>query len=114
MHEIGIMSSAMTAVLAEAERHGAVRVDRIVLRVGALSGAEPDALRFAFDAVSAGTPAAGAALDIVTVPARARCGDCGVEFDAGPGFITECPQCRRFCGDILQGRELELARVEMS
>jgi hydrogenase nickel incorporation protein HypA/HybF len=114
MHEIGIMSAALTAVLAEASRHGARRVGRIVLRVGALSGAEPEALRFAFAALSPGTPAAGAALDIDTVAARAHCPDCAADFEAGAGFVTECPRCRRLCGDLRQGRELELARVEMS
>jgi hydrogenase nickel incorporation protein HypA/HybF len=114
MHEVGIMSSAMTAVLAEARRRGAQRVHRIVLRVGTLSGAEPDALRFAFEIVAQGTLAAGAELEIDPVPARARCAACATEFDAGAGLICECPTCRRLSGDLSQGRELELARLEMS
>ena len=114
MHELGIMESAMASVLKRAADNGASRVHRIVLRVGALSGAEPDALRFAFDIVARGTAASGAVLDIDTVPARSRCPDCGLDFDAGEGFITECPKCRRLCGELLQGRELELSRIEMS
>jgi len=114
MHELGIMESALSAVLAAGRANGAQRVHRIVLRVGALSGAEPEALRFAFEAVSQGTLAAGAVLDIDAVPARARCPDCAIEFEAGAGFVTACPRCRRLCGDLRQGRELELARVEMS
>jgi hydrogenase nickel incorporation protein HypA/HybF len=114
MHELGIMESAMASVLRRAADQGATRVHRIVLRVGVLSGAEPDALRFAFEIVARGTPAAEAVLDIDTVPARARCPDCARDFEAGAGFITECPLCHRLCGELLQGRELELARIEMS
>ena len=114
MHEIGIMSSTLAAVAAEVRRQGATRVERILLRVGALSGADPAALQFAFAAVSPGTAAAGAVLEIELLPARAVCPDCAVEFEAGPGFITACPRCRRFCGELRQGRELELTRIEMT
>jgi len=108
------MESAIGSVLAQARDHGARQVHRIVLRVGALSGVEPDALRFAFDVAAQNTPAAGADLDIDTVPARARCGDCSLEFEVESGFIFSCPRCRQYCGNLLQGRELELTRIEMS
>jgi len=108
------MSSAMETVLAHAREHGASRVHRIVLRIGALSGVDPDALRFAFEVVAKGTPADGAELEIDTVPARARCADCDVEFEVGSGFIFTCPRCNRLCGELRQGRELELARIEIS
>lgn len=104
----------MEAVLAQAREHEATQVHRIVLRVGALSGVEPDALRFAFEAVIKGTPAANADLDLETVPARGRCADCDLEFDVQSDFIFTCPKCGRISGELVQGRELELARIEMS
>ena len=55
MHELGIMESAVDAALREARAHQASRIHRLVLRIGALSGVEPDSLRFAFDVVTAGT-----------------------------------------------------------
>ena len=114
MHEIGIMESALDAVAAQARDHGAVLVHRIVLRVGALSGVEKDALRLAFDAVARGTPAAGAELLIETVPARGRCPECDLEFDVESDFVFTCPKCGRVSGELVQGRELELASIEMS
>lgn len=114
MHEIGIMSSAMDSVLAQARANGASRVHRIVLRIGTLSGVDPDALRFAFDVVAQGTPAEGASLEIETVQARARCPDCDLEFGVASGFIFTCPSCERLCSELRQGRELELARIEIS
>jgi hydrogenase nickel incorporation protein HypA/HybF len=114
MHEIGIMESAIAAVLDQARRRDARQVHRIVLRIGSLSGVEPDSLRFAFESVVAGTLADGAALEIETVPALARCAACGIDFEAEAGFIFSCPRCRRFSGDLRQGREIELSKIELS
>jgi hydrogenase nickel incorporation protein HypA/HybF len=114
MHEVGIMESALSAVLRLARTHGAQRVNRIVLRIGALSGVDPDALRFAFDAVTPGTIAANAALEIRDVAAIAHCSSCDEGFTVDSGVIFSCPRCRRLSGDVRQGRELELSRIEMS
>jgi hydrogenase nickel incorporation protein HypA/HybF len=114
MHEVGIMESTLDVVRRQAEQHRASRVHRIVLRIGALSGVEPEALRFAFDAVTRGTLADGAELAIEAVPARAHCAACARDFAAGPGFIFACPDCGQLSGDLRQGRELELVRLEMT
>lgn len=114
MHEVGIMEAALGAVLSQARSHSAQRVHRIVLRIGALSGVDPEALRFAFDVVTQGTIAAGAALEINDVPALAHCGACNADFGVTGGFIFACPHCGDLSGNVRQGRELELSRVEMS
>jgi hydrogenase nickel incorporation protein HypA/HybF len=114
MHEMGIMESAIEEVLAQASDHDASRVHRIVLRIGALSGVEPEALRLAFDSAVKGTAAAGAELEIESVQARGRCPDCDLEFGVESDFIFTCPRCGQISGELVQGRELELARIEMS
>jgi len=106
------MESALSAIRQQAEKHGATRVTRIVLRIGTLSGVDVDALRFAYEALAPYTIAAGAELEIESGAARARCAACGEEFGVGRGFVFECPKCREFSGDIRQGRELDLARLE--
>jgi hydrogenase nickel incorporation protein HypA/HybF len=114
MHEVGIMAATIAAVLRETRARHATRVHRIVLRVGALSGVDPESLRFAFDVVARETPAAEAVLEIETLPGRAHCAACAADFAASSGYIFCCPRCRRLSGDIRQGRELELFRLEMS
>jgi hydrogenase nickel incorporation protein HypA/HybF len=64
MHEAGLIQSALDLAADHARRAGAGTIRRVVLRVGAFSGVEPDALRFAFEALAPGTPAAGAALEL--------------------------------------------------
>jgi hydrogenase nickel incorporation protein HypA/HybF len=114
MHEVGIMTSALDTVLERARVHGAKRVHRIVLRIGALSGVEPESLRFAFEVVTRETIAAEAVLEVDAVPARAYCATCADEFAVESGFIVSCPRCGQLSGDLRHGRELELSRIEMT
>jgi len=100
MHELGIMSSAVDAALEEARARGAARVHRMVLRIGALSGVDPDALRFAFDSATADTPAAEAELVVEEVPVRVHCDACAVDFETEDRFVFSCPQCGKLSWEI--------------
>src|SRR3569833_3349504 len=64
-------------VSALAAERGARAVSRIRLVVGPLAGVEIALLKNAFPVSSRGTPAAGAALEIETVPLAVRCESCG-------------------------------------
>src|SRR5208283_1999896 len=113
MHEYSIMQSAISQVLREARQAGATRVHEIRLRVGALSGVVPDALRFAFEAVTDGTCAQGAVLTIEEVPARFWCAACRREF-VSANLYSECPDCHNPSGELRAGREMELSSMEVS
>ncbi len=113
MHEVGIMTEAVRMAIETAQARKASRIHRLRLRVGAMSGAVPDALSFAFEVVCHGTPAEGATLEIETVPAACWCATCAQEFEC-PDFLGECPKCGTTSSDLRRGRELELAAVEVS
>jgi hydrogenase nickel incorporation protein HypA/HybF len=112
MHELSIMESALTLALDRTQKAGGNRVYMIRLRIGALSGVLPDALRFAFDTLVTGTPAEGAELKIDHVPARFWCAACLREFQADD-MLAECPECHGLSGELRAGRELELASLEI-
>lgn len=114
MHELGIMQATVELVEQQARVHAARRVHRITLRIGVLAGVEVEALRFAFDVVTPGTLAAGSELEVRSVPALAHCKKCAADFAVEAGPICACPTCGDFSGDLRQGRELELAQIEMS
>ncbi|HYR78562.1 MAG TPA: hydrogenase maturation nickel metallochaperone HypA [Candidatus Dormibacteraeota bacterium] len=109
MHELAIMESVVDAVT---ERVGDVKVVRVLLEIGKLSGVVPDALRFCFDLATAETPLEGAALEIVEIPGRARCLQCLADVDL-EDQIALC-----VCGsanlDFLSGQELRIREVEVS
>ena len=106
------MQYAMNAALQHAEEAQATRVHVVRLRVGRLSGVVPDALQFAFEALSRGTLAEGGQLTIEEVPARFWCGICQHEF-TGDDLIGECPDCHTPSADVRGGRELEIASLEI-
>jgi len=106
------MESALTLVLNRAQEAGATRVHSVRLRIGTLSGVVPEALSFAFDALTPGTLADGARLIIDQVPARFWCADCRREFQSDDMF-AECPKCGRPSGELRTGREMEIASMEI-
>lgn len=112
VHELSIMQSALSVALESARQAGASRVHAIRLRIGALSGVVPDALEFAFEALTPGTLAESAKLMIEDVPARFWCQACTREFQSD-NLFAECPDCHALSGDLRAGREMEVASLEI-
>ncbi|MBL9128024.1 MAG: hydrogenase maturation nickel metallochaperone HypA [Verrucomicrobiales bacterium] len=113
MHEAGLMETALELAAERARSAGATRVHRLKLRVGALSGVVPEALEFAFAALSPQGPAAGGVLEIESVPAAYRCEACGAEAVA-ECLPESCPRCGGGAPRLSRGLELELATLEVS
>jgi len=107
------MQGAVDQALEQAQLAGAVRVHVLRLRVGALSGVVPDALEFACEAVTRGTIAEGARLEIERVPAACWCAGCHAEFSSDD-FASDCPRCGRLSSELRRGRELEFTSMEIS
>jgi len=113
MHEVGLMQTALELAFDRARDAGASRIHQMTLRVGALSGVVPDALRMAFIAATPGTVADGATLVVDEVAVRCRCEECGREF--WPDDIVYCcSKCGAINSNIEEGRELELTSLEVS
>ena len=112
MHELALMTEAVRMAEEAARRSGAAQVASITLRVGALSGAVPEALEFAWEAARLGTMLEGARLKIVRVNPICWCAGCRTDFPA-EGYLSACPRCRALSGDLRAGREMDLAEVEV-
>lgn len=107
------MHAAIELATREARARKAEGIKRLALKIGAVAGVDTEALRFAFDVAAAGTLAAGAVLEIVEIPAKAHCNKCAADFTIERGPLFACPLCGEFSGDLRQGRELELAQIEL-
>jgi hydrogenase nickel incorporation protein HypA/HybF len=113
MHELSVCQSLLRQVAEIARREGAERVELIRLRIGPLSGVEPDLLEQAFGIARAGTVAADAELVIEQLPVRVRCTRCGAETDARPNRLL-CGRCGDYRTRLLSGDELLLASLELT
>jgi len=114
MHELSIALSLIDAAAEKAEELGAVRVEAIHLKLGALSGVVREALLFSFDLAAAGTPIEGARLEIEDIPVAVFCQTCNTEQEL-PGIQSfRCPVCDTPTPDVVRGRELELTSLEVT
>jgi len=113
MHELSICQSLLDQVERIAQDHRATRVERILLRVGPLSGVEPALLRNAYPLAAAGTIAESADLVIEAAPVRVHCKDCGAETDAAPNRLL-CGACGGWQTRLISGDELLLANLELT
>lgn len=110
MHELSVAHSLVRTVEQALEGHqGSLREVRV--RVGALSGVVPEALVFAFDVTTAGTPLAGAVLVVELVPVTVYCPDCRATCEVAGVLMLACPHCGRPTGDVRTGRELAVASL---
>jgi hydrogenase nickel incorporation protein HypA/HybF len=140
MHELSIAEAILDAVRSEAEKRPGAHIAKVAVRVGALSGVEPEALSFGFDCLVRGTDLEPLALVIVPVPRRQRCPACDLTFDvpdaeieipgadmtsANAGALERglrtpdfgpslaCPRCAHAETVLAGGEELEMAYLEI-
>lgn len=112
MHEMAVCNELLAQVRASAAEHGARSVGAITVRIGALSGVEPDLLERAFTIARAGDYTDGARLVIETLGVRIRCRACGNENDAAANRLL-CSACGGYAVDLVGGDELLLASIEL-
>lgn len=95
MHELSLMASVMDIAQEELTRHGARRLTLLRIRHGVLDQVQPDAMRMAFEAMTAGTPHEGAKLELVEEPLRLSCCMCGHQFspENRNALYEPCPAC---------------------
>ncbi len=112
MHEMAIAESVVSIVEDHARKAGAARVTVVRLEIGALSHVEPQALSFAFEAVSIGSMAEGATLEIARTPGQAWCHDCmkPIEIDR---LGSPCPSCGGYKVQVTGGEEMRVKDMEV-
>lgn len=113
MHEVGLMQNALDIALKNANANGAISIEKIHMKIGALSGVEPDALSFAFEILKEDTIAANAELVVEYIPLRMHCSQCNLDFEP-VNNESICPQCHDPVWETVSGRELHVSRIEFN
>ncbi len=110
MHELSLAQGICDTVspLVEADQ----RVVSIVVEVGPLSGVQPEALEYCFAIVAEQAGLSGAALDLVSLDARASCPACSEDFVIR--FVWDaCPGCGHSPVTVEGGREFRIKEFEV-
>jgi hydrogenase nickel incorporation protein HypA/HybF len=107
------LAEGVLQIVEDAARvQGFSRVRLVRLEVGRLANVEPEALRFCFDAVTRGSLAEGAGLDIVDTPGAGWCMQCS---DSVPvaALYDACPRCGSFQVQVTAGTEMRVKELEV-
>jgi hydrogenase nickel incorporation protein HypA/HybF len=110
VHEYSIVAALLNQVATQAAARGAKRVARVWVRIGELSGVEPDLLRTAYETFRARTVCDDAPLEIDAAPAVWACRRCGRS--PGRGEALRCDACG-IPASLVSGDEIILSRIEM-
>jgi hydrogenase nickel incorporation protein HypA/HybF len=113
MHEYSIVDSLLKIVEENAQQRGAKKVVKIELKIGVLSGVEPELLFRAFELFREGTLAEEAELVIHHQPVVVQCQNCGKESVLGERPRYRCPQCNSPNLKIVDGEEMYLTSLEL-
>lgn len=112
MHEMSLAEGVLQIIENAARSQDFNRVKTVWVEIGGLSCVEPEALRFAFEAVTGGSVAHGARLEILEIPGRGVCLECSAEVEIAARH-EGCPACGSYKlrvtgGDDMRVRELEV------
>jgi hydrogenase nickel incorporation protein HypA/HybF len=113
MHEASIAQGIIETVQQlRADGTASGRLLKVFIRVGRLTAVIPDNLCFLYGVMVEETELAGSSLEIEMIPISGRCRACGEQFEIDePSFL--CRHCRSPEVEILSGRELEIAALEV-
>lgn len=112
MHEMSLCESIVQTLEEQAALHSYKRVKAVWLEIGLLAAVEPEAMMFCFDAVTRGTLAENARLEIVNMPATAWCMACAKSVAIENRFDS-CPDCGSHQMHVTGGDELRIKQMEV-
>lgn len=112
MHEMSIVEGIRSVIEDAGRAQGFTRVTHVRLEIGRMAGVELSALEFAFDVVMQGSIAEGAGLEIINMPGKALCFDCGKEVEI-EHRLDLCPQCGGARLLVQGGDEMRIKDLEV-
>lgn len=109
MHEMSITQG----IIEICEMHaGGRRVLSVDVEIGELSSVVPDAVEFCFEACSQGTLLEGARINLIRIPGRGHCQDCGADTPLDVIFGA-CQRCGGYQVKVISGEEMRVKEIEV-
>ncbi len=112
MHEMSLAESVLQIIEDTARKQGYRRVRTVWLEIGQLACVEQESLRFCFDAVTRGSIADQARLEIVETAGQGRCAKCTLEMPV-VALYEACPNCGSYEIRVTGGDEMRVKELEV-
>ena len=110
MHEVALAEGVLRIVLDAARANAARSIRAVRVELGALAHVELDALAFCFDAVTRGSLAEGAKLEILRTEGAAWCMPCGGRVPLAR-VDDACPRCGSHQLRIVEGEDMRVIDI---
>ncbi len=112
MHEYSIVQSLLESCEEQVRKNNAKEVTKLVVKIGVLSGVEPDLLQTAFDTFKEGTICNNAEFLINIQKILISCLDCDKQYTLEK-YEFLCPNCQSNNLKILDGEDMFLMSLEL-
>lgn len=112
MHEMSLAEGMLQLIEDAARQQAFSRVKTVWLEIGALSGVEPEALAFCFDAVTRSSIVEGARLEMIRIPGQAWCMPCEKSVEVVEAHAA-CPCCGSYQLQVTGGNEMRVKELEV-
>ncbi|MDY0234100.1 MAG: hydrogenase/urease nickel incorporation protein HypA [Sulfurimonas sp.] len=112
MHEYSIVQSLLDSCEENAIKNNAKKVTKVVIKIGVMSGVEPELLRTAFETFKEKTLCEEAEFVINIQQIIVKCNSCQAESTI-EGIEYYCPACQSADLDVLDGEDMYLMQLEL-
>ncbi len=111
MHELSIVQNILDIAESEVRKNNLIRITKIKLKIGEMSGVVVDSINFCFEAIKKNTIARDAELSIEYMPLMGRCKECGADFRI-KDYQFVCERCNGNKIGLIGGKELQIEELE--
>lgn len=112
MHEYSIVQALLTQCEEIAKENNAQLVQKVVVKIGKMSGVEPHLLATAFDTFKEKTVCDGADFVMNVQPLTIECNECKTITELEEIYY-KCPQCDSLNVRVIDGEDMFLMSLEM-
>ncbi len=112
MHEYSIVQSLLDSCNENAKENNATKVTKVVVKIGVMSGVEPDLLQTAFDTFKENTICTNAKFIINIQPIVINCHNCNKKSTLQKNEYF-CPKCQSTELDVIDGEDMYLMQLEL-
>jgi hydrogenase nickel incorporation protein HypA/HybF len=112
MHEYSIVQSLLNLCEDNAKANSATKVNKVIVKIGKLSGVEPHLLEVAFDTFKDSTMCKNSTLEMVIQDIVIECKECNKTSTLSENNFC-CPECESYDIEIKDGEDMFLMSLEM-
>ncbi|QSZ41970.1 hydrogenase maturation nickel metallochaperone HypA [Sulfurimonas aquatica] len=112
MHEYSIVQALIEQCEDHVRENDAIKVTKVVIKIGKMSGVEPHLLETAFETFKENGVCDGAAFIMNIQPLTIECNKCSLTTEL-TDIYYRCPECESLDVKVIDGEDMYLMQLEL-